>query len=588
MRWTLATAGLALFAVGTIALVRTGQAQNSPYLPLATPTRSGSSQADAHPAGKRQPSPEEMKIELAWMADPATFPCRLGAYRVVRSVIIRGPVPTEGVRARAIEIAAEQSGLPVVDELRINSNMPMRAGGVPVDAVLRDAAETLRQALGDKANPLELTAAADGQVVVTGSLNSPADRLTVSRCLWAVHGCTSVKNKVTVNGEAECQPLATNSNAPKVTQAKTTDPISKTPVDSKAAAKPGPAVPKAAPIPEKKLASTATDASVPALPKVAPIPEKKTASAQIAPDASVPTFPKAAPIPEKKTAPTLTATDAAVSKTAKEAKRDPIAVPPAVLPPVEGTHPARALDQPSAATKPVSTGAKTMVLPPPESRPHVAPLSESADPAAPDHKVLTLPQRTHPSVAPLSESGNPPTRDRKEATLPERKSAPPINDKDKPRPSGGVPILAESRTAKSKPLANGNGVANIEPRPTDKTSEKVEPVGHKPVPATPLARPAAPAEAPYVAPGVISYEDGPASPASAPRAASFTDHLRERIVGICGDAGKNVEIQTKGEKRLMIRVQCATREEGEGLSRRILQMRELAPYEVSLEIKVAP
>jgi hypothetical protein len=586
MRWTLATAGLALFAVGTIALVRTGQAQNSPYMPLETPTRSGSSQTGVHPAGKLEPSSEETKIELAWMADPATFPCRLGAYRVGRSVIIRGFVPAEGVRARAIKIADEQSGLAVVDELRINSKMPMRAGGVPVDDVLRDAAETLRQALGDKASPLDLTATVHGEVVVTGLLDSPADRLTVSRCLWAVHGCTSVSNKVTVKGEAECQSLATNSNARKVTQAKTTDLKSKTPADAKADTKPVPAVPKAAPIPEKKSALTATDASVPALPKAAPIPEKKTAPALTAADASVPALPKAVPIPEK-IAPTLTATDASVSKTAKEAKRDPIVVLPPVLP-VEGTHPARVLDQPSAATKPVSTGAKTMVLPPPESRLHVAPLSESADPAAPDHKVLTLPQRTHPSVAPLSESGNPPTPDRIEPTLPERKSVPAVNDKDKPRPSGGVPVLVESHTSKTKPHANGDGLTIIEPRPSEKTSEKVEPVGHKLVPATPLARPAAPAEAPYVAPGVISYEDGPASPASAPRAGSFTDHLRERINAICGDGGKNVEIQTKGEKRLMIRVQCATREEGEGLSRHILQMRELAPYEVSLEIKVAP
>jgi hypothetical protein len=87
---------------------------------------------------------------------------------------------------------------------------------------------------------------------------------------------------------------------------------------------------------------------------------------------------------------------------------------------------------------------------------------------------------------------------------------------------------------------------------------------------------------------VISYQDGPASPVSAPHADPFTDRLKERIDAISGGAGKHVEIQATGEKRLMIRVQCATREEGERVSRRILQLRELAPYEVSLDIKLLP
>src|SRR5260370_25967225 len=147
-----------------------------------------------------------MRIELAWLADPATFPCYLGAYRDGSAMKVRGFVPTEAVRARALQIAGELSGTKVVDELRISANMAIRAVGVPANDVLYEATAALGQAMGEKANPLDLAATANGEVTVTGSLSSLADKVAVSRSLWAVHGCTSVRNKVTVNGYADNVP----------------------------------------------------------------------------------------------------------------------------------------------------------------------------------------------------------------------------------------------------------------------------------------------------------------------------------------------------------------------------------------------
>jgi hypothetical protein len=129
------------------------------------------------------------------------------------------------------------------------------------------------------------------------------------------------------------------------------------------------------------------------------------------------------------------------------------------------------------------------------------------------------------------------------------------------------------------------GVAFAEAHSSDKPSNKVELAGSK---STPVAKTPAPAEGSYVSTGVISYEYGLTAPSPTRHADPFVSRLRERIDAICGGPGKSVEIQATGEKRLMIRVQCATREEGERLSRRILQLRELAPYEVSLDIKLVP
>ncbi len=457
MRWTLAKAGLALFTAGTMGIARPGQAQTSSYLPLGAPARTNSSHDDGHSAGKRQAAPEEMRIELAWMADPATFPCLLGAYRDGNALKVRGFVPTEAVRARALQIAGEQSGMAVVDELRIYANVPMRAVGVRVDDVLYEAAAALAQAMGEKANPLKLTATADGEVVVAGSLSSLADKLAVSRSLWAVHGCTSVRNKVTVSGYADYLPVAAKTTAPQATESKGTDPKSKPPAVAK---------------------------SDRALPKVVTLPEEQTE-------------------------PAVTTTNPSRLKTAKETKRDAMQSPPAVLP-AEGTDTAHETFTLPSVTKPVSAGGKTVVLPPSESKPRVAPLSGSAD-AWSGHRVVTLPEHMNPSVTPLSESGDPKVRDWKAATPSEGKSSPADTAKNQPVPSGGVPIVVD-HTPKTK--ADGAGVARAEARSTDKPSNKVEPVGSR---SAPPAKTPAPAEAPYVSPGVISYEDGLTAPSPAHR-----------------------------------------------------------------------
>jgi hypothetical protein len=228
---------------------------------------------------------------------------------------------------------------------------------------------------------------------------------------------------------------------------------------------------------------------------------------------------------------------------------------------IEGTNLAPVNDLPPAP-KPISMAEKTIVLPASQTKPRIVSLSDSGD-ASPHLKVVTLPVG---------------------------KSAPTIRDQDKPVPSGGVPVVIERRTTekrapKTNPNAIGDGAAFAEARSTGKPSNNVEPVGRT---SAPVAKTPEHANGSYVAPGVISYEEIPTTATTVIRADPFICRLKERIGAICGDAAKNVEIHALGEKRLMIRAQCATREEGERLSRRILQLRELAPYAVSLDMKLVP
>jgi len=72
----------------------------------------------------------------------------------------------------------------------------------------------------------------------------------------------------------------------------------------------------------------------------------------------------------------------------------------------------------------------------------------------------------------------------------------------------------------------------------------------------------------------------PATPTSQYKA------LEERIALACGKAPKDVEITSIAEKNLVIRVKARADAEGQILANKILQLTELRPYQVSLEIAV--
>jgi len=554
MRWTLAKAGLAFLTAGTLGLARPSLAQQSPYLPAGTPTPMGKVRTEAHPYAvvkQHQAMLEEVKVELAWLADPATFPCRLGAFQEEENLKIRGFVPNEAVKMRAMEIAAQHTAMPLIDELRIYSNIPMPAVGVPVDSVLADAAQVLVKALGDKANPLELTASASGQIVVTGTLSTLADQLAVSRCLCGVHGCTSVKNLVTVPSFKTASSVSSKPSAEKKVEAATS--------------------PKMVTVPEAK-ASTSKMATLPETitktPKMVVTPEVKTNSPKMAmtPEPkAIPSKAETMPDATASSMPTSTGTEISKFKTLKGTKADvskdtakTITLPPSA----ETAKPSQPviINKTSDTSKVSSASGPTLVLPP-ASRSVVAPLPVANQPLGGGERSKTTSdtQTTAFVVAPLSEANEPISAgERKKTPTPERKST----------------------------STDASTVITADARMKDKPSKKVEPVSH----ATSIqaAMPSGLPEGAYVASGVITYEEAPAKSAPVARTDPSIAHLKDRIQSICGNVGKNVELHASTGNRLTIRVQCATREEGERLSKRILEMPQLAPYEVSLDVKLVP
>jgi hypothetical protein len=152
--------------------------------------------AEAAPPADSYGKLAEMKVELAWLADPATFPYRLGARADGASLEVRGYVPNEAVREQALKLAREHSGLNVVDSLMIHDHLALRSVGRPVEELQEAAQRVLAETLKDLVRGMRIKARPNGQVVVEGSVPSLESKVAVSQCLRKVGGCTGVVNQL--------------------------------------------------------------------------------------------------------------------------------------------------------------------------------------------------------------------------------------------------------------------------------------------------------------------------------------------------------------------------------------------------------
>jgi hypothetical protein len=142
------------------------------------------------------PHVPEMQVELAWLADPVTFPYHLGA-RVEGGVLhVRGFVQTKAARERAVQIARSHCSLEVRDDLRIHPNMV--AGGMALTTAPTQAevAACLAEALPQLDTPPQVQCRPDGQIILSGFVGRLEDKVAVSQRLRRLPGCTAVLNQL--------------------------------------------------------------------------------------------------------------------------------------------------------------------------------------------------------------------------------------------------------------------------------------------------------------------------------------------------------------------------------------------------------
>ena len=147
----------------------------------------------------------EILVELAWFEDPVTFPFFLEARVEGPSLKVRGNVPSQAVRERALQLAKKNSPLLLADNLKINSNLTFRPVRATTEQLQNFARACLRESLPRQAKNLQTRSSADGRVAVIGKVDSFEEKLVISQALRRLHSCTAVVNLVKVASDPDGQ-----------------------------------------------------------------------------------------------------------------------------------------------------------------------------------------------------------------------------------------------------------------------------------------------------------------------------------------------------------------------------------------------
>lgn len=174
--------------------------------PSATPKTK-----DAAPDARRL---AEIRIEIAWLNDPITFPYYLEARTVGTTLEVRGYVPNKHVRAHALNLARVRSTLSVKDALKEHPSLLVTTARMSPQQLHSSVTTALREALPRQSQKLQVRCGVDGRVTVAGAVASWDEKLAVSNALRRLHGCTSVQNLTQAPGET----APTKGTSPQVTQ----------------------------------------------------------------------------------------------------------------------------------------------------------------------------------------------------------------------------------------------------------------------------------------------------------------------------------------------------------------------------------
>jgi hypothetical protein len=199
----------------------------------------------------------EIQIELAWLADPVTFPYYMEARVQGDTVHVRGYVPARAVREQALKHARNLCSLKIADGLKEHSGAAVKTARASASQLQQSAATALRQSLGSAAGKLQVKCGADSKITVSGWVASFEEKLTVSQALRRLHGCTAVVNNLHV--EASGASAATSVPARLASQQR---PAGVPVVDAPTTSQTGPASSQGVPARPASMSKSAQPASV--------------------------------------------------------------------------------------------------------------------------------------------------------------------------------------------------------------------------------------------------------------------------------------------------------------------------------------
>lgn len=145
----------------------------------------------------------EIFIELAWLADPVTFPYFLEARASGASLEVRGFVPNKAVREKALNIARVHCPLKVVDAMKEHGSLAVPPASRSPEQLKNAVQTALREAFPKHYQNLQVQCFPGGMVQVSGTVMSYDQKLAVSQSLRRLHGCTSINNVTQVASAME-------------------------------------------------------------------------------------------------------------------------------------------------------------------------------------------------------------------------------------------------------------------------------------------------------------------------------------------------------------------------------------------------
>src|SRR5262245_54596517 len=179
MRRALRRAGLALAVATSVSLVPVAVAP----MALAQRVVSRAAAQARHETVVSADRPLEIRVELAWLDDPQTFPCQLAAHVTPEGLEVRGFVPSIPIHDRALRLARQYCPLPVIDQLHIHGSVAEHRTPTKAEHLQHAIAGALKAAFAQQVAMMHVTCNDQGQVTLTGSVGSAEDKLAVSQQL---------------------------------------------------------------------------------------------------------------------------------------------------------------------------------------------------------------------------------------------------------------------------------------------------------------------------------------------------------------------------------------------------------------------
>ena len=552
----------------------------------------------------------EMEIELAWLADPVTFPYHLGARVQGNTIHVRGFVQNKAAHDKALRIARAHGPLTVVDELKIHSNM-LVAGMLPAAAPKAAEAEAaLKETFPTRTTALHVSCRPDGQVTVTGTIASLEEKVAASRRLRALPGCVAVINQLQLSASPESRAMP----GPDVSQdealpRESADHVSRQPAE---AAPTVPSVTEAAPHHEQPH-----EPWVPVTPKASSMP---AAPASALPPATSPAAKTARPlVPNTDLLARLkTRVESVCGKLALEIRLVPesrrnlrveLTVPDddaaaalsekiLSMPELAAYHVDLDVKVPEAAATPLrgSKGPITSQAPPPPPvpAPKISP--------APTASVAARPPAATPLVGPPAPEASPappppppvaPPPAPVALSLPPRQTVvlpaapPPVPELPKPpsvfagsvkAPSNNPPRPLSSEVVLAKPPVLVNTLPKEANASTFAADKSTKPVVEKVKPAEGVI---------YRMPQFRNVEATTAGAAPAPPTTNAPARLKECIERACGRTASNVQVKLRSPSSVLVQFKAPDEKEGERLAAKVMALPELSAYHVDLDVSVA-